>query len=56
LNPFVDVVSSGLTKACVENTRKEMVKIHDDEDLLSLLDTFFWMMVGFDYMMCSGFF
>jgi hypothetical protein len=35
------------------------MEIHDDEStmkVLSLLDTVFWMMVGFGSMMSSGFF
>jgi hypothetical protein len=46
---------------CVKNKRKEREKIRDGESMMkicfSLLDTVFWVMVGFDEMMCSsGFF
>jgi hypothetical protein len=36
--------------------RRKSRRRFDDEDPLSLLGTLFWMMVGFDEMMRSGFF
>jgi hypothetical protein len=52
-----------VAKACLCIRQKEYWGVRrksrrrfDDEDPLSLLGTVFWMMVGFDKMMCSGFF